>query len=51
MRLPNIDLKELQEIKEKNFQDRLKFIDMYVEWLKKNPDKKWSSQQKKIIDL
>ncbi len=47
--LPNIDLKELKKQKEENFKDRLKFIEMYAEWLKKNPNKKWSSEQEKII--
>lgn len=50
MKLPEIDLEELKKDKEKNFQDRLKFIDMYVKWLKKTPNKKWSSQQKEIIN-
>jgi hypothetical protein len=50
MKTPNIDLEELKRIKEENFKDRLKFIDLYVEWLKKTPNKQWSSQQKKLID-
>jgi len=50
MKAPKVDLKELEKIKEENFRDRLKFIDMYSRWIKKNPDKKWSSQQKDIID-
>ena len=50
MNLPNIDLKELKKQKEENFKDRLKFIEMYAEWLKKSPNKKWSSEQEKIID-
>jgi len=48
MKLPNINLKELNKIKEDNFKDRLKFIDEYTDWIKKN--KKWSSQQKKIFE-
>jgi hypothetical protein len=50
MKLPKIDLKELEKFKEENFKERLKFIDQYTEWLKKTPNKVWSSQQKKIID-
>ncbi len=50
MNLPDIDLKELKRRKEKNFQERLEFIDKYVEWLKKTPNKVWSRQQKEIID-
>lgn len=51
MKVPEIDLRELERDKKKNFQERLKFIDKYVEWLKKTPNKEWSSQQKKVIDL
>ena len=49
-KLPRVDLKELKKLKEDNFKERLEFIDKYVEWLKKTPNKKWSSQQKDIID-
>lgn len=49
MKTPDIDLEELKKLKEENFKERLEFIDKYVEWLKKTPNKKWSSQQKKII--
>ncbi len=50
MKTPNIDLKELDKLKEENFKQRLDFIEKYVEWLKKTPNKKWSSQQKELID-
>ncbi len=50
MKTPTIDLKELQKSKEENFKERLKFIDKYTDWLKKSSNKKWSSQQNKIID-
>jgi hypothetical protein len=50
MKVPNVDLEELEKQKKRNFQQRLEFIDQYVEWLKKTPNKKWSKQQKKIID-
>lgn len=49
MKLPKISLKELQEIKEQNFKDRLKFIEQYSKWVKKQPNKVWSSQQKKLM--
>jgi len=51
MKTPNIDLEELKKLKEDNFKERLEFIDKYVEWLKKTSNKKWSSEQKRIIDL
>ncbi|UCH88942.1 MAG: hypothetical protein JSV49_12020 [Thermoplasmata archaeon] len=45
-----LDLKELEDDKKRNFEERLKFIDLYVEWLKKTPNSVWSKQQKKLID-
>lgn len=50
MKIPEIDLKELEKLKEDNFRERLEFIDLYAEWVKKTDNKKWSSQQKDIID-
>jgi hypothetical protein len=49
MRLPHIDLKELEDLKKKNFEERLKFIDQYAEWVKKQQNKKWSAGQKEVI--
>jgi len=49
MKLPKIDLEELKKQKEDNFRARLEFLDRYAEWIKKAPNKKWSSEQKKII--
>ena len=46
MKTPKIHLKELQEA---NFKDRLDFINKYTKWLKKTPNKEWSSEQKEII--
>ncbi len=50
MKTPDINLKELKKLKEENFRERLEFIDKYTEWLKKTPNKKWSSEQKDIVD-
>lgn len=36
MEAPEIDIEKLKKWKERNFQERLKFVDLYVEWLKKN---------------
>ncbi len=44
------DRKEMEEEKKKNFEERMHFIDLYVKWLKKTPNKVWSKQQKKIIE-
>lgn len=49
-KLPKINLKELKKIREEILKERIKFAKMYAEWLKKTPNKKWSSQQKEIID-
>lgn len=50
MSIPNIDLEELKRLKEENFKERLEFIEKYVEWVKKNKNKKWSSEQRNIMD-
>jgi hypothetical protein len=50
MKTPRINLKELDKLKKDNFKERLEFIDKYVEWMKKTPNKEWSSQQKDLID-
>lgn len=50
MNIPKIDLKEIKKMKEQNFKERLEFIDMYVEWLKKTKNKDWSRQQNILID-
>jgi hypothetical protein len=49
MKLPNIDLKELEALKKDNFKERLDFISKYAEWQKKNQNKRWSSEQKEIV--
>ncbi len=45
-----IDLEEEKEERRRNFEARLAFIDRYVEWLKKTPNKEWSKQQNELID-
>lgn len=50
LNLTEEDLKELEMEKERNFQQRLKFIDAYAEWIRKTPNKVWSRQQKKLVD-
>ena len=49
MKLPKINIKELEKIKKDNFKERLEFIDKYADWMKKSTNKKWSSQQAQII--
>ncbi len=31
-----VNLKELEDMKKKNFEERLKFIELYVKWLKEH---------------
>lgn len=50
MKLPKIDLKELRKQKRENFKERMKFIEQYAEYVKKNSNFKWSAEQKKLID-
>ncbi|MFH0962145.1 MAG: hypothetical protein V1820_05695 [archaeon] len=50
MRLPKINLKKLKAEMERNRKERLEFVDKHAEWLKSAPNKKWSRQQKEIID-
>lgn len=50
MKLPEINLKELERLKEQNFKERLEFQDRYVNWMKMTNNTKWSSAQKAIID-
>ena len=50
MKLPEINLKELERIKEKNFRERLEFQDRYVNWMEKTNNVKWSSAQRAIVN-
>ena len=45
-----INLKELESDREKNFEERLKFIDMLVDHIKSVSDEQWSGEQKTLID-
>lgn len=45
-----INIEELRAEKKRNFEERLKFIDLYVEWLKRTPNEVWSTQQKNLVN-
>lgn len=45
-----IDAKQLKEERQVNFQERLKFIDFWVGYIKTHSDREWSMQQNIIID-
>jgi len=50
MRLPEINLQELEKIKKENFRERLEFQDRYVKWMKMANNVEWSAAQKAIIN-
>lgn len=43
-------LKELEESKKQNFEDNLRFVTLYVKWLKSKSNAEWSREQKRFID-
>ena len=45
----DIDLEKEREHLRRNREERLRFIDLYVEWLKNTPNEVWSRQQKKLM--
>jgi len=48
-KFPKIDLKELEQEMARNRQQRLEFVKMYAEWLKKTPNEVWSKQHAKYL--
>lgn len=42
---------ELKKCREDNFRERLEFIEKYAKWLKKTPNKRWSSEEKELINV
>jgi len=50
LKLTKADLKELEKEKERNKKQRMEFIELYAEWLKKTPNIKWSKQQKVVVE-
>lgn len=49
-KFPKIDLAELKKEMELNRRQRIEFVKMYAEWLKKTPNKVWSRQQNKLLN-
>lgn len=45
-----IDFNKLEKEKRKNFEERLKFIDYWVKFIKEHSDEEWSEQQNVLID-
>ncbi len=50
MNLPDIDIEELKREKEQNRKERLEFVKLYAEWVKRTSNRKWSKDQGKLID-
>lgn len=50
MKLPEINLQELEKIKKENFRERLEFQDRYVKWIKMSNNVKWSAAQSAMIN-
>lgn len=45
-----VNLKEMEEFKKRNAEERLKFIDFWVNYIKTHPDEEWSKQQNVLIN-
>ncbi len=45
-----IDFNQLQKEKERNFMERLKFVEYWANYVKTHPDEDWSEQQNIIIN-
>ena len=45
-----IPKKELERMRREIIEERKRFIELYVNWVKKVGTKKWSKEQKKFID-
>ena len=45
-----VDLEELKSFKKRNFEERLKFIEFWVDYIKKHSVREWSGQQAEFID-
>ncbi|MEX0920619.1 MAG: hypothetical protein WDZ69_03520 [Candidatus Pacearchaeota archaeon] len=45
-----VDLEEMKKFKIQNAKERLEFIDFMANYVKTNPDEKWSEQQNMLID-
>ncbi len=46
-KLTEKDFEEINEGIRINKKQRMEFVEMYAEWLKKTPNKVWSKQQKR----
>ncbi len=45
-----VDLEELRSFKKRNFEEKLKFIEFLINYMKEHFVKEWSGQQAEFID-
>ncbi len=45
-----INLSNVEEDRKKNFEQRLRYVEEYADWVKNTPNEIWSKQQKEMID-
>jgi len=45
-----MNLEKLEEKKKKNIEQRREFVKQWANYVKNNPDKKWSKQQNTVIN-
>ena len=50
LQLTKKDFQELEADIQRNRKERMQFIEMYAEWLKKTPNKVWSRQQNRLLN-
>lgn len=48
--LSDLDLEELEEARERNREERLRFVRQWARYVKTHPDEEWSRQQNVIIN-
>jgi len=46
----NINLEELKSDRQKNSEERMKFVEFWANYVKTHSDKEWSRQQNVLID-
>ena len=45
-----LDFREEDAERERNRQSNREWIDYYVDWLRRTPNREWSKQQRRLID-
>ena len=45
-----LDMAKEREDQARNRRERLEFVDLYVDWIRRTPNRVWSSQQGRMLD-